>query len=65
MARTQTRVQKAKPDSGEFGEVRTVWTDEEANTLLKDGWILACSHIAHRGQGGFQAKPCFILKRPV
>lgn len=44
-------------------EVSIVWTEEEANQLLTEGWLLMTSGIAHKDQTGYQAKPMFILAR--
>jgi len=44
-------------------EVKIVWSDEEANQLLTQGWLLMTSGIAHKDQAGYQAKPMFILAR--
>ncbi len=44
-------------------EIKTVWTDEEANELLQNGWMLMSSGVAHRDEAGYQAKPMFILAR--
>jgi len=47
-----------------FSEVKTCWDEKEANSLLSDGkWELQHASVAHRGNGGFQAKPCFILAK--
>jgi len=50
-------------DNYEVSEVKTVWTDEEANGLLIAGWILLHGGIAHKDNGGFQARPVFVLAR--
>lgn len=47
----------------ETKEVRTVPTDQEANELLKNGWVLLASGCRHIGQTGFNAKTYFILAR--
>ena len=46
-----------------FLEVKTVWSDEEANQLLKQGWVLMGNGIAHRDNAGYQAKPVYILAK--
>jgi hypothetical protein len=63
--RSRVRAKTDKPSEycKEFSEVRYVWSTDEANILMKDGWTLACAGIAHKDDGGYQAKPCFILKR--
>lgn len=47
----------------EVTEVRTVQTDEEANELLKKGWVLLASGCRHLGQTGLQAKTYFTLAK--
>jgi hypothetical protein len=44
-------------------EVKIVWSDLEANELLKKGWMLMSSGVAHRDEAGYQAKPMFILAK--
>ena len=44
-------------------EVKILWTEEEANELIRRGWLLMTSGIAHKDQAGYQAKPMFILAR--
>ncbi len=40
----------------EIKEVRTLHTDEEANKLLKEGWIYLNSGVVHHDQMGFNCK---------
>ena len=42
-------------------EVRTVWTDEEANKLLSQGWVYLHGGIVHKDKLGYQAKNCYQL----
>jgi hypothetical protein len=44
-------------------EIKTVWTDKEANKLLSDGWTLLHGGNAHIDNLGYNVKPCFILAR--
>jgi len=46
-----------------FSEVKIVWSAEETNQLLKQGWFLMGNGIAHKDETGYQAKPVFILAR--
>jgi hypothetical protein len=44
-------------------EVRTVRTDEEANKLFSDGWILIHGGASHIDAHGYNAKVHFIMGR--
>ena len=44
-------------------EVKTVRTYQEANELLKHGWLLISSGARHEDSTGFQAKIYFTLGR--
>ena len=47
----------------EIKEIRTVYTDEETNKLLKEGWIYLNSGVVHHDQMGFNAKGYVRLGR--
>ena len=47
----------------EIKEIRTVYTDDEANKLLKEGWLYLNSGTVHRDQMGFNAKGFVRLGR--
>jgi len=57
------RVVTVEEDTGIVDMVKTVWSEEEANEFLVKGWILLHGGVAHRGAGGFQAKPVFVVGR--
>ncbi len=44
-------------------EVRMVRTDEEANKLLSENWILLNAGVSHTDSAGFQAKGHYMLGR--
>ncbi len=45
-------------------EVHSCWGQDEANKLLKTGkWIIMHAGLAHKDQGGFQARPIYVLAR--
>jgi len=44
-------------------QVKTVNTDEEANDLLKAGWIILHGGLAHVDDMGYNAKVHFIMAR--
>ncbi len=48
-------------DRNKVKKIHVSWNVTEANARLEMGWELMCGSIAHRGSGGFEAKPCFIL----
>lgn len=48
-------------ESANIVEVRATWDEDEANKLLKEGWLFLHGSIAHKDSGGFQAKPCWLL----
>lgn len=54
---------KVTVESDEFsiGEVKTVWSDQEVNELLAQGWIMLHGGVAHKDTAGYQAKPVFVL----
>lgn len=56
------KVSLSVPDE-KIKEVKSTWDEKEANDLLKEGWILLTGGIAHKDQGGFQAKALFILAK--
>lgn len=47
----------------EIIEVRTVFSDIEANNHLAHGWILLSTGAVHIDSGGYQAKTYFTLGR--
>jgi len=47
----------------EIVEVRTVFSDHEANNHLSHGWILLSTGAVHVDSGGYQAKTYFTLGR--
>ncbi len=58
------RIVTVETDESTVSAIKTVWSDEEANALLAEGWILLHGGVAHRDSGGFQAKPVFVLGKP-
>ncbi len=42
-------------------QVKTVWSDEEANELFAKGWSLLHGGVAHKDVMGYQAKPCYVM----
>lgn len=42
-------------------EVRTVWSDKEANDLFLDGWQLIHGGMTHIDSQGLNAKVCFVM----
>ena len=55
-----TEIVVNKPLS-EIDEVITVWSHEETNDLIQQGWIVMHAGVAHYTMTGHQAKPCFVL----
>ena len=41
--------------------VKAVNTDNDANKLLEEGWVLLHAGVFHRDEMGYNAKPIFIL----
>jgi hypothetical protein len=48
-------------ESFSISQVKTCYSEDEANDLLSKGWILLHGGICHRDGAGYQAKPVFIL----
>jgi len=46
-------------------QVKTVWSDEEANELFKKGWELLHGGLAHRDNMGYNAKPCYVMVKKL
>ncbi len=44
-------------------EIRTVFSDDDANVLLKEGWIYLNSGTIHKDNMGFNAKGFIRLGR--
>jgi hypothetical protein len=57
---TRIKTQKQKEFS-DISEVKTVFTQEECNKLLKDGWVLLSIGLSHVDGMGYNAKPTFIM----
>lgn len=61
---TQAKVKNNKSkETLDYKEIKTVYTDTEANALLKDGWKFVFTGVAHVDSNGFNAKPTFIMAR--
>lgn len=41
--------------------VKVVNTDNDANKLLEEGWVLLHAGVSHQDEMGYNAKPIFIL----
>ena len=57
---TRAKIVQKKVD---ITEVNTVYSDNEANKLLSEGWTLIHAGIAHIDDLGYNAKTQFIMGR--
>lgn len=48
-------------ENKEVSQVKTVWSDEEANALFEQGWSLLHGGVAHKDNMGYRAKPFYVM----
>jgi len=56
---------KIETENIEICEVKTVRSDEEANKLFTDGWILLHAGASHIDGMGYNAKTHFMMGKPA
>lgn len=60
----RTKVTEQSQKTQEIVEVRSVWSESDANALLATGkWRLLHGGIAHADAMGYQAKPVWVMGR--
>jgi len=59
----KVKVNSKKEKTRKIIEVKTVWTDEEANELIKQGFDLLHGGVSHKDHTGYQAKTCFMFSK--
>lgn len=50
-------------DNARIVEVKDVWSADEANRLIKEGWCVMSSGCAHRDAAGYQARPMWTVAK--
>lgn len=61
---TRIKTNKDQNSGGlKFKEVKTVFSESEANELIKKGWSLMHVGLSHIDGAGFNAKPTYMMAK--
>lgn len=61
--RTRIKTKKTK-ETLEYSEVKTVYSDADANALVREGWRFLHIGASHIDTNGYNCKTTFILGKP-